>query len=472
MAITNAQSHGGCNRVTITWNNDHNASTAALDDPNGIKLTPPPSTPLPTWGSQGNLHRGTYTYTIVNSGNVPHVTVPGSPDPSCTSYSNGLLIRSSNATSESIPDSRAFALPESEQTPEPADTLIFYNVPGVFVLLTPRRDMLNQYTHSVGRITQDLWQHVHTLNLPAGDAVQDTAISLIQNTPGKFEAVVRATPVRGGGDDFLVAYELQGTSDWQGPVNLIANDGPINRVTGAQAFIESDNGQHSQFELLVPRGALIYHYRRDTGTILDGTWKLVATLKPPEGNEQVQMIAVSLNQSPLGTLAAIARVTPPGGGHDFLVGYEFDETTGWTGPFNLVADNGPINGVTGSQALFQNDQDIFELLVPRGALIHHYIHEVGSIAHGVWQFVATLNPPDNNDLVQAISVSLTQNPSGNLELVARERPPAGQGDDFFVGYEFDPAVGWSPAVPLISNDGPILASDSQSGNQTSSSVIL
>ena len=90
-------------------------------------------------------------------------------------------------------------------------------------------------------------------------------------------------------------------------------------------------------------------------------------------------------------------------------------------------------------------------------MINHYSHEGGSITDGSWQVVATLEPPDNQ--TKPIAVSLVQNTSGELDTVSRVRPQ--RGNDFIVGYEFDPtSSSWTPASVLKSDHGPIIANNS------------
>lgn len=328
---------------------------------------------------------------------------------------------------------------------------------GSFAFLVPRTTEILHYIHTPGSIKDGNWQLAHKLGLPDGDGIQDTALSLVQNISGNLEALARVTPLQNRGNDTLAAYEFTSQAGWQGPFTPSSHEGPIDGVTGSQALIVT---ARKAFELLVPRGALIYHYMHDLGTITDGPWELVATLQPFKDDNRFQPTAVSFMQSRSGSLKAIARVTPPPDeGDDFLVGYEFDTESGWSPPIQLLADDHtPINHVTGSQALLHSFRDTFELVVPQGGLIHHYTHDSGSVTDGPWNLVATLNPPNDDNQIQAISVTLAINIFGNLELAARERSL--QGRDFFVGYEFDAASGWTNPAVLESDQGPIIASDS------------
>src|SRR5437660_5284109 len=129
------------------------------------------------------------------------------------------------------------------------------------------------------------------------------------------------------------------------------------------------------FAFLAPFGDRVLQYLHKPGEIFEGHWRLEHELNlfPSEG---IQDTSLSLIQSSLGTLEAMVRVTSlQHGGSDLLLGYEFKSETGWQGPFHLGADDGLLDRVTGSQALIQSDrnnQDQFELLVPREAEIGHY----------------------------------------------------------------------------------------------------
>ena len=399
-------------------------------------IRPPGSADSP-WSQTLSCQTGFSTFALVIGQDVP-------------SPSTGSNI---SATSQDIPEGKA----------------------GTFALLVPRDASILEYIHDKGTITQEQGHLARTLGLPQNDVVQDNALSLIQSSSGKLGAIARVGPAKSGGDDFLVAYEFNSLqTGWTGPVQVVTDKSPIDHVSGSQALIESN---HETFELLVPREASIDHYTHEFVSITDGPWKLVATLPPPSQDKRVQVTAISLVEDTSGNLEAIVRVTPPpGGGPDFLVAYEFNSQSGWKGPVNLVADNGPIDKVTGSQAFIRtfiraNAIELpvlassFELLVPRGGLIDHYTHEKGSILAGPWTFVATLKPPKGDAKIQASAVTLTLNTLGKLDLIAREKPPTG--DDFLVAYEFDPVTGWQGPVDLVADGISILAGAKQ-GNDGNS----
>jgi hypothetical protein len=344
---------------------------------------------------------------------------------------------------------------------------------GTYELLAPHDEVINDYIHETNVIDPQPWQHIHTLPLSqsdvevgiramaAGTSIKATAVTLIQSASGNLEAVARIMPPPEG-SPYLVGYELNSSGDWQGPIILIADDGPIDNVTGPVALIETDYQYQNRFELLVPRGAVIDHYIHEQGTILQGFWLHIHTLSSPQDSPQAQITAVSSIQSTAGNLEAIARVTPQpsflGESSDYLIGYELTSSGDWDGPFPLLTDGNRINNVTGAPALIESNngvQDRFELLVPRGAVIDHYRHEKETIK-GPWQFVDTLRLPANDDR-QFTAVWLIQDTAGNLEAGARVKPANADGN--LLGYAFDPASGWKGPVPIKANDGPIVANE-------------
>lgn len=426
-----------CHYIELWWNNDTattNAQATRSAAGGQIILTSGGSdsgTSPPQHLKDGSLSPGTYHYTITNWDD---------------SGDSGQARQDSRIRNCPRPKTSAFIQIDQGKSS------------GAFELLVPRGTDINDYTHPEGTILEGPWQHVHTLKLPKENP-QARALSLIQNTSGGLEAIVRVSSPQGG--DYLVAYEIDPTfdpaSDWQGPIEPLADDERIDHVTGTPAFIQSDSGE---FDLLVPRGAIIDHYTHPEGTILEGPWKRVHTLKLSKEGAKIQITSVSLIQNTLGGFEALARVSPSqGAGSDYLVAYEFDPESDppadWQGPIDLFADDGQIDHVTGTPALIQDSEGEFELLVPRGAVTDQYTHEYGSILDEPWHHIQTLTSPDAN--AQITANWLLQSQSGKLEAIARVSPPAGAGDDYLVGYESDPGAKWQGPVKLAADDGPILA---------------
>jgi hypothetical protein len=403
-------------------------------------------------GNVNRYHRYFYTVNLWNGGRQPlgrgdsEQGNPGDVSPRCSSP------RSSGALTKTIP--------------------------GTFELLVPQEAVINDFIHEEGSILEGQWAHVHTLKAPDPfTQTQAISVSFLQTSSGEFKAIARERPPQGEDGDYLVAYErtpdADPASDWQEPVQLVADDRPIDGVTGTPALIQS---HQDSFVLLVPRGAVIDHYAHLEGTILEGQWIHIHTLKAPE--ENVQITAVALTQTVAGTFLAIARVSPPHKS-DYLVAYELgsasdaadefdsvsisesvssqesvpDSAPDWQGPVILVAVDGPIDNVTGSPAFIQDEQGIFELLVPQGTFINHYTHKAVMVVKGPWTQIHTLKSPDNN--AQITANWFIQSTSGALDAVARISPPAGGGNDYLVGYELLPGAEWKGPMRLVADDGPV-----------------
>lgn len=181
----------------------------------------------------------------------------------------------------------------------------------------------------------------------------------------------------------------------------------------------------------VPRDAVINEYTHDDASILDRHWLHADTLSPPDGDTEGQAIGVWLFQSGPNTLSVIARERSSQCGSDFLVGYEVvlgrmrevrDERA-WVVPVRLVADTGPLDGITGSAPFLLTNFDegnLFHLLVPRedevsrASRIEHYTQE-GSIL-GQWRRVATLHPPSDVPGTKITAVTFVQSSQKKLRL--------------------------------------------------------
>jgi hypothetical protein len=342
---------------------------------------------------------------------------------------------------------------------------------GELDLLVPLGGVINEFLDGTSVINGQIWPHLHTLH-PLKDNL--IAASLIQSASGKLEAIAREGlygPITIEAlYDVLVAYESEPGAEWQGPVKLAANDGPIDRVIGTPALIQTNYDNQGKFELLAPRGNVIDHYTHPNGTILEGQWTHAHQLMPPQYDPLIQFTSVSFVQSTSGLLEAIARATPPqpagagDAGKGFLLAYEFDPVPEsdlapkWQGPTKLTADDGPIDGVTGSPAFIQstlNDQEKFELLVPQGTVLKHYTLENETILDSQWKHAHTLILPADDPQAQFSDVWLIQSAAGKLEAVARLKPSVAAKGDYLVGYEFDPVDGWKGPAKLVADDGPI-----------------
>lgn len=431
-----------CMRIRVKWSSGGANSYGVVRNPGGTIIVPPKTKPIQSRCTDKVPDTSTYSYTVtVWNGDGHPVSRPSNPvngTEACSAISSGGFIQ--------------------EHT-------------GELDLLVPLGGVINEFIDGTSVINEQIWPHLHTLH-PLKD--NPTATSLIQSISGKLEAVAReghsGPIIAGEAFDLLVAYESEPGTEWQGPVKLAANDGPIDRVIGTPALIQTNYDDQGKFELLAPKGNVIDHYTHPNGTILEGQWTHAHQLKPPQYDPLIQFTSVSFVQSTLGMLEAIARATPPqpagagGTGKGFLLAYEFDPVPEsdpapeWQGPTKLTAEGEPIDGVTGSPAFIQstlNDQEKFELLVPQGTILNHYTLENETILDSQWKHAHTLILPADDPQAQFSDVWLIQSAEGKLEAVARLKPPVAAKGDYLVGYEFDPADGWKGPAKLVADDGPI-----------------
>jgi hypothetical protein len=321
---------------------------------------------------------------------------------------------------------------------------------GSFSLLVPLVEIILQYLHGREDVIEGPWKLAHRLALFSDEAVVESSLSIIQNSLGTLEAIARVRPLLGEGNDLLLGYEFRSETGWRGPVSLRADDGPLDHVTGSQALALSNRSGQLQLQLLVPRGDVIGHYTHDTEEITDTPWNFFTKLPPVQGG--LQVLAISLIQSGPDQLAAIARVAPPNSSVSSLVGYVLNQGSVWEGPFELRSDVGPINNVTGQHAFIQSGENTFELLVPIGPRIIDCRFEQQTFPQEEGRFIAALNPPENNEQIQPVSLALTRSISGNLELAARVRPP--YGEDFMVGYVYNQETNsWQGPSDLLDENG-------------------
>jgi hypothetical protein len=251
-----------------------------------------------------------------------------------------------------------------------------------------------------------------------------------------------------------------------------------------------------EYQIVVALKDVINEYTHDEASILDGRWQHVNTLPPLDG--VTQTIGAWLFQSGPNTLSVIAREKPSQDGSNFLVGYEIrlggaqgedgveviereknaeSESDGsehgkdLIGPVPLVAATDvivpvplvvatdPIDRITSSAAFLLtsfDEENLFHLLVARGAVIEHFTHSSESILDGPWTRATLLPPPSDVPEIQVTAVAFVQSSQGKFEVVARVTPLT-EGDSFLVGYELDlinNQDGWSPPFPLpVSTSG-------------------
>ena len=86
----------------------------------------------------------------------------------------------------------------------------------------------------------------------------------------------------------------------------------------SQELEDDQSTIQGEYQLVVPRSAVINEYIHDDASILDGRWLHANTLPPPDGDTKGQAIGVWLFQSSSRILSVIARERSSRGGSDFL----------------------------------------------------------------------------------------------------------------------------------------------------------
>jgi hypothetical protein len=89
-----------------------------------------------------------------------------------------------------------------------------------FELLVPRDGVISYYTNSSGSIKSP-WTFVQTLKQVDSDST--VAVSLTKARTQNLEAVARVS--QPGNSDFMVSYEFNPATGWQGPFTLLGPDG-------------------------------------------------------------------------------------------------------------------------------------------------------------------------------------------------------------------------------------------------------
>jgi len=328
-----------------------------------------------------------------------------------------------------------------------------------FDLLVPEGAFLTHYTLPLDAQLDSPWHLADVLALPQQTLVQDTAILITQsfNTPDKLEAL--ALIISSDGRQVLISFQFTPNTGKQ-EFFPVKSDRAIDRVTANPALVQNDTGL---FQLLVPRNGIVFHYTHTNETI-EGPWMLVSRFAPPQETEVIAIALVQRDNA--GGLIAVVRVRP-GQDSDFLVIYQSDANFAWRGPSRVVAQDQPIDHVTGNPTLLRSsndDQEDLELLVPRDGIIYHYTHpftpdlEVDAVASG-WMLVQGLQPLGNDPNKQAIATSIRQSAPGRLEAFARVKNPGSS--DLMIAYQFMKEGEWQEPIVLQGENGqPIIAKDS------------
>jgi len=253
-------------------------------------------------------------------------------------------------------------------------------------------------------------------------------------------------------------------------------------------FVQSTLGHKGDFELVIPQGDDLVHYRRhndDPGF----PWHRGDSLDKgdAETTSKSQAVGASLiqgNYGKPGNLEVVARLRArccgekTRSGADWLVHFYYDSNArAWHGPFPITVESRPIAGVTGSPALVQGTigrRGNFELVVPQGNDLVHYWRD-NDDQSSPWYRGATIHSGglrwktgERGTLTgmevvpRAVSAALVQswlNRPGNLELIVRMRGAKVSRDssgDTLALFWFDRETRqWHGPTPIIADGHPI-----------------
>ena len=248
-------------------------------------------------------------------------------------------------------------------------------------------------------------------------------------------------------------------------------------------FLQSTWGARGNFELVVVQGDGIQHYTRDNDDVAL-PWKLAGTLsyQAPPGKPGPTPKSVSVIQSTYradgkhGDYELIARVKSPiPTESDHLDFWSFDSSTGnWTGPSPVLVDGQPVAGVTGDPVLMQSTwgtKGNFDLLVPQGDVINHYIRDNDN-PQTPWYLVRTISYQSLSTHLGPKPVGVTMIQStffgdgrhGNYELIVRVKPALASQPEYLDYWTLDSeTANWNGPFPVVAGGVPItgITSDPQ-----------
>jgi hypothetical protein len=301
-----------------------------------------------------------------------------------------------------------------------------------------------------------------TGGLIATEAATPIAASLIQSAyghPGNLEIVAR---VRSPGPkgDYLVHLVSRLLEPWSQPRQINVFGVPIDGVTGDPALIQtSDIGN---FELLVARGSSLDWFTRDN--IAPGyNWyrrphvplatNPYGALYKPSGSALFQP------DFPDRALQAIFCM-------DGLLAWRVVKGGIWEGR-NIGIDAHPqtILNVTGKPAVIQSSfghHGNYEIVAPQGNAINHYWFDNDlPLEKRLWQswngpnLVAQWGGGAHGLGPRPSSVSMIENDSQELEVIAFLRPSAAYGGGSLVHIVRGADNHWGPPQPILADGKPI-----------------
>jgi photosystem II stability/assembly factor-like uncharacterized protein len=205
---------------------------------------------------------------------------------------------------------------------------------------------------------------------------------------GNFETIVRvAAPIATISDHLDFWYFDSSALRWNGPFPIVADNAPIDTVTGDPSFLQGNWGTNGNFEVLVPRGNMIREYFRNNDDPAFA-WHFLREFGYPVRPNEIGPTprSVTFIQSSFkgdgthGNFEAIVRVAPAlATDPDYLDFFFLDSRTSrWNGPFPILVDGQRITGMTGDPTFIQSNWGMngnFELLVPQGNVVKQYVRD-------------------------------------------------------------------------------------------------
>jgi subtilisin family serine protease len=236
-------------------------------------------------------------------------------------------------------------------------------------------------------------------------------------------------------------------------------------------FIQSTWGTCGNFELIVVQGNAIQHYTRDNDDAAP-PWKLMDTLSYQASGSIPKSVSVTQStyrgDGKHGNYELVARVgsaTP--GEPDHLDFWSFESSTGhWNGPSPVLVNGQPITDVTGDPVLIQStwgNKGNFDLLVPQGHLINHYIR-ANDDPQTPWYLVRILSyqPLSPASAPKPVGVTMIQSTffgdgqHGNYDLIVRVKPAVASQPDYLDYWTLDSeTANWSGPFPVIADGVPV-----------------
>jgi hypothetical protein len=256
---------------------------------------------------------------------------------------------------------------------------------------------------------------------------------------------------------------------------LRADAGQRNAATGGRNLLQGNWGRRGNFEMLLPQGALIGQYARNNDDPAF-PWLFLRNFgyPPPPHSLGQSPRSVSFIQSNFrgdgvhGNFEALVRVAPPLATQpDHLDFWFMDSATArWNGPFSIIADGRPIEGVTGDPVMLQGNwgrQGNFEMLVPVGNMIRQYVRD-NDAPNFPWHFLREFGYRASPNSLGPTPRSVTFLQSnfkgdgvhGNFEVIVRVAPPiATQPDRLDFWFMDSRTAAWNGPLPVEVGGQPI-----------------